>query len=71
MRFDRAENIVLVWQEAAVDECAIATVRYGGSMLQRLASRAVAAQLHLPSNVYRSREEALAVVHALRAGKMS
>jgi hypothetical protein len=39
-------------------------------MLQRLAARMAATMLHVPSNVYRSREEALAVVRALRSGTM-
>src|ERR1700722_9203035 len=43
--------------KAAMDECAIAVVRYGGEMLQRLASRMAATQLLVPSNIYRSREE--------------
>ncbi len=55
---------------AAVDECAITVVRYGGGMLQRLAARMAATRLHMPSNVYRSREEAIAVVQALRSGTM-
>jgi hypothetical protein len=54
----------------AMDECAITVVRYGGDMLQRLAARMAATMLHVPSNVYRSREEALAVVRALRNGTM-
>lgn len=58
-----AENV-----KAAVDECAITVVRYGGSMLQRLAARSVATALHLPSNIYASRDEAVAVVRALRRG---
>ena len=56
--------------KAASDECAITVVRYGGDMLQRLASRMAATHLHVPSNVYRSRDEALAVVRALREGMM-
>ena len=56
--------------KAAMDECSVTVVRYGGKMLQRLASRMAAASLHVPSNVYNSREEALAVVRALRSGKM-
>jgi hypothetical protein len=56
--------------KAASDECAITVVRYGGDMLQRLASRMAATHLHVPSNVYRSRDEALAVVQALRQGMM-
>jgi hypothetical protein len=56
--------------KAALDECAITVVRYGGDMLQRLAARMAATKLHVPSNVYRSRDEALAVVRALRSGTL-
>ena len=52
--------------KAAVDECAITVVRYGGEMLQRLAARMAATRVHVPSNVYRSRDEAIAVVRDLR-----
>jgi hypothetical protein len=54
--------------KAAVDECAITVVRYGGDMLQRLTARMAAIKMHLPSNIYASREEAVAVVRALRKG---
>ncbi len=57
--------------KAAFDECAITVVRYGGAMQQRLASRMVALRVHVPSNIYDSRDEALAVVRALRDGKMA
>lgn len=51
-----------------IDECAITVVRYNGNMLQRMASRMAAIQLHTPSNTYGSREEALAVVRGLKRG---
>jgi hypothetical protein len=51
-----------------LNECAIAIVRYSGSMLQRTASRMTAIQLHIPSNAYASREEAVSVVRGLRQG---
>ena len=54
--------------KAAVDECAVTVVRYGGEMLQRLAARMAATRVHVPSNVYRSRDEAIAVVRDLRSG---
>jgi hypothetical protein len=51
-----------------IDECAITVVRYNGDMLQRMASRMTAIQLHTPSNAYGSLEEALAVVRGLQRG---
>lgn len=51
-----------------IEECAITVVRYNGNMLQRMTSRMAAIQLHTPSNTYRSREEALAVVRELKRG---
>jgi hypothetical protein len=51
-----------------IEECAITVVRYNGSMLQRMASRMAAIQLHTASNTYASREEALAVVRGLTRG---
>ncbi|WP_394841784.1 hypothetical protein LZC95_32495 [Pendulispora brunnea] len=50
-----------------VRDCAITIVRYGGEPLQRTVARLVGIQLHVPSNVYRSRHEAIAVVRGLRA----
>ncbi len=54
-----------------VDECAITVVRYNGSMRQRVAGRMTAIRLHAPSHAYASREEALAVVRALKAGTLA
>jgi len=50
----------------AEDECAIATVRYGGSMLQRTMSRMAAIGRSERSNVCRSRDEAIALVRELQ-----
>ncbi|HWL85528.1 MAG TPA: hypothetical protein VNO21_06980 [Polyangiaceae bacterium] len=48
-------------------ECVITVVRYGGEPLQRTVARLVGIQLHVPSNIYRSRTEAIEVVRSLRA----
>lgn len=62
----------LEWYGAAVkrfaDECAFDIVRYNGNMVQRMNGRLIAIQIHAPSNLYSSREEALAVVAGLRRG---
>jgi len=50
-----------------VKDCAITIVRYGGDPLQRTVARLVGIQLHVPSNVYHSRQEAIAMVRSLRA----
>jgi hypothetical protein len=54
-----------------VEECAITVVRYGGDALQRTAVRLYNMKLHAPSRLYESREQALEVVRALRAGTMA
>ncbi len=54
-----------------IDECAITVVRFKGSMLQRMAGRMIAMELHVPSNTYASLEEALEVVRGLRRGTIS
>ncbi len=51
-----------------VTECAITIVRYNGDLLQRMAGRMTAIKLHTPSNMYPTREAALAVVRGLKAG---
>ena len=53
-----------------IDDCAITVVRYGGGALQRIGARLYNMKLHAPSRLYESREEALAVVRALKAGEM-
>ncbi len=50
--------------------CAITIVRYGGSALQRTTARLANMKLHKPSRLYASREEALAVVRAIKAGDL-
>jgi hypothetical protein len=49
-------------------ECAITSVRYGGNPLHRTLTRLAGMKIHRPSNLYETREEAMAVVRALRAG---
>jgi hypothetical protein len=53
------------------EQCAITIVRYGGDSLQRTAVRLYNMKLHSPSRIYGSREEALSVVRALKAGEMT
>lgn len=52
----------------AHDLCAITSVRYGGNSLQRTVTRLAGMKIHRPSNIYETREEALAVIRALRKG---
>ncbi len=47
---------------------AITIVRYGGSPLQRATTRLAAMKIHVPSQIYASREDAIEVVRGLRAG---
>lgn len=54
-----------------MEECAITIVRFKGNLLQRMASRMVAIELHSPSNTYASLEEALEVVRGLQRGTIS
>ena len=53
-----------------LEDCAITVVRYGGDALQRTGARLYNMKLHAPSRLYDSREEALTVVSALKAGEM-
>jgi hypothetical protein len=46
--------------------CAIASVRYGGHSLQRTATRLAGMKIQRPSNIYDTREEALAAVRAMK-----
>jgi hypothetical protein len=48
--------------------CAITSVRYGGNPLQRTVTRLAGMKIHRPSNIYETREEALAVVRELKKG---
>jgi hypothetical protein len=52
-------------------ECAITSVRYGGDAMQRTVTRLAGMKVHLPSNIYETKEAALAVVRKLRAGEIS
>jgi hypothetical protein len=54
----------------AHDECAIVSVRYGGSPLQRTVTRLAGMKIHRPSHIYETREEALAVVRGLKKGEI-
>jgi hypothetical protein len=54
-----------------VDDCAITIVRYGGDSLQRTAARLYNMKLHEPSQLYESREDAIAVVRAIKSGEMA
>ena len=54
-----------------VDECAVTIVRFGGDPLTRTGSRLRGMKLHLPTNLYATRKAALAVVRALREGKLT
>lgn len=51
-------------------ECAITSVRYGGNPLHRTLTRLGGMKIHRPSNLYATREEAMAVVRALRSGEI-
>jgi hypothetical protein len=51
--------------------CAITIVRYGGDALQRTAVRLYNMKLHEPSRIYASKDEAVAVVRALKSGDMT
>jgi len=53
-----------------LEDCAITVVRYGGDALQRTGARLYNMKLHAPSRLYESRDEAIAVVRALKSGEM-
>ncbi|HEY2747267.1 MAG TPA: hypothetical protein VGL86_21745 [Polyangia bacterium] len=56
--------------DKAHHECAITSVRYGGNPLHRTLTRLAGMKIHRPSNLYATREEAMDVVRALRAGEL-
>jgi hypothetical protein len=56
--------------DKAHQECAISSVRYGGNPLHRTLTRLAGMKIHRPSNLYATREEAMAVVRALRSGEI-
>lgn len=64
------QNAYYAEQMQRVLDCAITIVRYGGDPLQRTAARLYNMKLHSPSRLYESREQALAVVRALKDGDM-
>jgi hypothetical protein len=49
-------------------ECALGILRHGGDVPQRTTARRVAIMLHVPSNLYQTREDAIEVVRGLRGG---
>jgi hypothetical protein len=51
----------------AHDLCAIASVRFGGNSLQRTATRLAGMKIQRASNIFDSREEAMAAVRAMKA----
>jgi hypothetical protein len=56
-----------VQSKRAHDLCAIASVRYGGSSLQRTATRLAGMKIQRPSNIFETREEAIVAVRAMQA----
>ena len=68
---DRA--LTAAWAVAvrhAMDHYAIAAVRYTTDISVRATLRAVAIKIHLPSNLYATREDAISVVQGLRANRI-
>jgi hypothetical protein len=57
--------------DRAHEECAITSVRYGGNSLQRTLTRLGGMKIHRASNLYPTREEALAVVRAMIKGEVA
>jgi hypothetical protein len=53
----------------AHDVCAIASFRYGGSALQRTATRLAGMKMQRPSNIFDTREEAMAAVRAMKVAE--
>ncbi len=54
-----------------VEGCAITIVRFSDNPIQRTAGRLVAVKLHVPSNIYETREEAIAVIKGLQRGDVT
>jgi hypothetical protein len=54
--------------DLAHEECAITSVRYGGSSMQRTLTRLAGMKIHRPSNLYQTHEEAMAVVRSIQRG---
>jgi hypothetical protein len=57
--------------DKAHKECALTSLRYGDNVLQRAITRLAGLRIHRASNLYRTREEAVAVVRALARGKLT
>jgi hypothetical protein len=58
------------WRTRVVRNCSHTAVRYGADLSTRAAMRAMAVKTHVPSNLYATREEAIAVVRGIRQGKI-
>jgi hypothetical protein len=56
-----------VQSKRAQDLCAVASVRYGGNSLQRTATRLAGMKMQRASNIFNTREEALAALRALKS----
>jgi hypothetical protein len=52
-------------------ECAITIVRFGENPLQRAVTRAVSVKQHVPSHIYDTKAEALAVIRDLKSGAIT
>jgi hypothetical protein len=63
------ENDFYASQMKRVVDCAITIVRYGGDSLQRTGARLYSIKIHAASQIYDSREEALAVVRSIQSGQ--
>jgi len=48
----------------------LVAVRYGGDLTTRAALRAMAVKTHIPSNLYASRQDAIAIVRGIRNGRI-
>jgi hypothetical protein len=57
--------------KTAVDSYGITTIRYTTDLSARATMRAVAIKTHRPSNLYATREDAMAVVRGLRASRIA
>jgi hypothetical protein len=54
----------------SVSQFTLGAVRYGGDLATRTALRAMAVKTHIPSNLYATREDAIAIVRGLRSGRI-
>jgi hypothetical protein len=67
----RENDLYAAQVKRVVDQCAVTIVRYCDNPLQRTAGRLVAVKLHVPSHIYDTREEAVAVIRGLKRGEVS